>query len=473
MSPEKSVTPLRPGSYSRRDFLKTAGRFGLMAGFLAACGDAGSVATTLAGSTTAPGGSAPATSAPTGSLDPSAVDVMNFVAWEHEPEQIQAFLDAWTEQTGIPNNLELIPNVGYPGALQTRIIGGAQPDVFYNFTYSTQKFVDEGWARTMSDLPGVDAVMDDMFESARSRYMNAAGEVISLPYFSAVHLLHYNERHLADAGFDGPPETFSELYDQCEKLQADGISEFPYAGYWVKQFCEEYLMVYLLAEGIVPFDAEGQPVFADDSRSVGVFEWWQSMYQDGLVTPTILTDTPDAHTLNMANGTASFFTLHHYFLKAIRDLEGDESSNVVFSYRHPGAEGTNFQMGEVLQMGGHLEPGPRLDAAWDLMRYYGWKHTEDGNYDVHMAWAEASALLAPYPAFFEAAASVFPEYYDMAQLSDAFQSGDPVAGRNASWYSGYVELVGDRVHALLLGEATPQETVDGLAEDAMRLASEA
>lgn len=469
MSPQKPSDRGQIRAYSRRHFLRLASQLGLASAVLAACGDGGAVTAPSPTDRTPTSG----VGASPGTFDPSAVGTLDFVAWEHEPEQIQAFLDAWSSASGVGTSLELIPNVGYSGALQTRIIGGAEPDVFYNFTYSTQKFTKEGWARPITSLPGVDEVLNDMFPSARSRYMTAEEEVISLPYFSAVHLLHYNEQHVKDAGFQGPPETFEDLYSQCEKLKADGISEAPYAAYWTKQFVEEYLMVYLLAEGIVPFNAAGEPVFADDAKTKGVFEWWQAMYQDRLVTPTILTDTPDVHNIAMANGDSSFYTLHHYFLKAIRDLEGDQSENIVFSYRHPGAEGTNFQMGEVIQMGGHLEDGPRLNAAWDLMKFYGWKHTEDGNYDVHMAWAEGSALLAPYPAFFDAARAVFPDYYDMDKLSDAFQAGDPVAGRNAAWYSGYVELVGDRIHALLLAEATPQETVTGLADDARRLAREA
>ena len=415
---------------------------------------------------------APTTDASLGAA--AAADPLKFVAWEQNPERIQAHLDEYTERTGVPMSLEIIPNVGYTAALQTKLQGGEQPDVFYNFTYSTQKFVEEGWARTLDGLPGLDEVMADMFPASRPHYTNASDEIISLPYFSAVHLLHYNERLVSEAGFGGPPETLDDLFAQCEKLKADGLAEHPYAAYWTKQFCEEYLMVYLLAEGVQPLSAAGEPVFADDAQSERVLEWWQSMYQDELASPTMLTDDPNTLSLSMASGRAAFFTLHHYFLKTIRDLEGEESENVVFSYRHPGSAGTNFQMGEVLQMGPHLS-GENEANAWDLMKFYGWRDDE-GEFTVFRSWAEAAALLAPYPDFFAdpGVREVFPDYYDMDALSDVFENNSNIVpGRNASWYSGFNAVVGDRIHALLLGEATPRETVNGLADDALQLAREA
>ena len=76
----------------------------------------------------------------------------------------------------------------------------------------------------------------------------------------------------------------------AQKLKDAGVAS-PYVAYWIKEFCEEYLMVYLLAEGITPFDDAGNPVFADDPKSVGVMDWWAAMFQDKLTTETMLTDS--------------------------------------------------------------------------------------------------------------------------------------------------------------------------------------
>ena len=170
----------------------------------------------------------------------------------------------------------------------------------------------------------------------------------------------------------------------------------------------------------------------------------------------------------MGTGDAGFYTLHHYFLKIIRDLEdAAEKDNVVLAYRSPGKDGGTFQMGEVIQMGTQAE-GQSLDDAWDLMKFYGWRD-ENGELATFKSWAAAAALGAPYPDFFqdpEVQAS-FGDFYDMDALSRVFESGSQVVGtRTQPWYQPFQVLVGDRIHAMLRGQATAADTVTGLADDA-------
>jgi multiple sugar transport system substrate-binding protein len=55
----------------------------------------------------------------------------------------------------------------------------------------------------------------------------------------------------------------------------------------------------------------------------------------------------------------------------------------------------------------------------------------------------------------------------MPKLTDVFATGSDVqGGRNAPWYQTFQVKVGDRIHAMLLGQASPADTVKGLADDA-------
>jgi multiple sugar transport system substrate-binding protein len=426
------------GRLDRRNFLKAGGATALAAAFVPG----------LMGGT--------ANAAFTGTVD--------MLAWDFQPDTIKTLVDGWTASGNPAVNLAVIPNLGYSPAIQTRLRGGDKIDLYYNFAYNSQKFVDEGWAAKLNGLPGVDDLLGDMFESARARHVNAAGDVISVPYFSAVHMLHYNERMLADAGIAAVPQTLAEIYDASKKLQTTVAS--PYVAYWVKEFCEEYLHTYLLNEGVTAFDEAGAPVFADDPKTEGVFAWWQSMYQEGLAPKSLLTDDPGKLSNEMAQGNAAFYVLHHYFLTSIRALEGPESANVKMA--PIGGDNFTFQIGEVLQMGNIADEEEKL-ATWELMKYYGWKDSA-GKFSVFNQWAKAAGLAAPYPGFFTDpdVIAAFPDYYDLPMISKTFDTGSKVVpARTLPWYPDFQARVGDIVHALLLGQATPKKTVEDLTAAAI------
>lgn len=396
---------------------------------------------------------------------------LEFYGWDFQPDQIERNIEIFTEQTGIPVNVNIIPNVGYAGGLQTKIMGGLRLDVFYNFRYNTSKYYYAGWARRLDDLPDADQILGDMFSNAVPLYTAQDGALICLPYFNAVHMLHYNQSYLEQAGIEAPPKTKQEIYDQCKQLKDAGIAPTPYTAYWIKEFCEEYLMVYLLSEGIRPFDENYDPVWQDHDKSAEVFDWWQAMYQDELTPATLLTDQPTQLLTQIQEGNAAFFTLHHYFLKPIREAGAKESGNIVLSDWMPGETGETFLMGEVIQMS--AEP-ISLSAAWELAKFYGWKD-QNGEMRTFKEWAKAAALACPYPAFFEDAEvrEAYGSFYDFDMLVDVFQNrSDPVQARNAVWYPEFQTFVGDTIHELLKGEKTGQETSAALADKVVELKQE-
>jgi multiple sugar transport system substrate-binding protein len=386
---------------------------------------------------------------------------LDMLAWDFQPDTIKTLVAEWTAKGNPAVNVAVIPNLGYSPALQTRLRGGDAIDLYYNFAYNSQKFIDQGWAAKLNGLPGVDDMVADMFESARAAHVNAAGDIISAPYFSAVHMMHYNDRMLKEAGIAAAPQTLKEVYDASKILKDKKIVESPYVAYWVKEFCEEYLHTYLLNEGITAFDTAGKPVFADDAKTEGVFEWWQTMYQEGLAPKSVLSDDPGKLSNQMAQGDAAFFVLHHYFLSSIRSLGGKESANVM---QGPiGGANHTFQIGEVLQLG-EIADEERRNAAWDLMKFYGWKDSA-GKFTVFNQWAKAAGLAAPYPGFFKDpdVIAAFPDYYDLPLISKTFETGSKVVpARTLPWYPDFQAKVGDVVHALLLGQATPKKTVEDL-----------
>jgi multiple sugar transport system substrate-binding protein len=103
------------------------------------------------------------------------------------------------------------------------------------------------------------------------------------------------------------------------------------------------------------------------------------------------------------------------------------------------------------------------------MKFYGWRD-QNGDLATFRSWAANGALAAPYPDFFTdpVVQASFGDYYDFEALADVFANrSDTVGIRSEGWYQPFQVQVGDRIHALLLGQATPADTVKGLADDAI------
>lgn len=432
--------------FSRRTFIKGSAAAGVLlggAGSLLPLGGAGASTRPRAGGRT-----------------------LQFLAWDVEPAQIKANIAAFERQSGDKVSVGIIPGSSYASALQTRMQGGAQIDAYYNYMVDSGRFAAAGWAAKLNNFRGAEQMVADMFPKSRSRYVLPSGEIISAPYFTAVHLLHYNQAFLKKHGISAPPTSLQQIYSQSKKLKSAGIAT-PYDAFWRKDFLEQYLMVYLLGQGITPFDNKDNPVFADHaSGAEEVFAWWQTMYQENLTPKDILTPDPNTVAVRMGHGTTAFLELHHYYLQIIRSGGGPQAKNVQLSYRPPGVAGApTLQVGEVLQMG--TKSGSSAKQAWELLKFYGWQDTH-GQYTTFISWAKSLALLAPYPAMYKQKAwiAAFPSYYNIPALEQVHRNAEVVPTRVRSWYPAFATSAGNRISSLVLGQATPKATLAGLVSDA-------
>ena len=388
---------------------------------------------------------------------------LDFVGWDYQPDTIKEFVSGWGTENDVTVDVTIIPSLGYSAALQSRLRGGANADVYYNFAYASQKFVEDEWAQTLSDLPQADEALADMFENSRSQYVDTDGNLISLPYFSAVDMNIYNTKMLAAAGIAEPPATLEDYYTQSKALKEQGVVDSPFLGFWDKNVLEHCLITYLLMAGITPFDEAGEPVFADDSKTEDVMTWWQTMYQEGLVQESAFTDDPGKLITAMANGQGAFWIVDHYVMKNVVETAGPSSLDVLM-VPPVGGNLKTLQFGEVIQMGGKTS-GEARDAAWDLMKFYGWKD-KAGEFSTFRAWAVAANLLAPYPGVFAdpEVRSAFGDYMNLPLIEEVFQSkSDNVPARILPWYPAFGTSAAEVLQKLILGQIEPKQAVTDLA----------
>ncbi len=201
--------------------VKRSSIVGLVAVFalvLAACGDSGEeppvtdatdapvttttvVATTTAPTTTTP----PTTMAPTTTTAPEA-EALLIWADERRVPALQTVAPAFTEATGVPVTVELVPF----GEIRDQVIqagpAGEGPDIFIGAHDWTGELAANGVIEPI-DLAG----KRDQFLEVAVNAFGFGGQNYAVPYVTEAIALYYNTDYVSEA-----PATFDDVSDACE-----------------------------------------------------------------------------------------------------------------------------------------------------------------------------------------------------------------------------------------------------------------
>lgn len=111
----------------------------------------------------------------------------------------------------------------YRDKLRTQLSTGTAPDIFTVESYADLSlFVESGKLMDMTDfLAGSE--MSERFLEGLVEKAKVDGVNYAFPYENAYIPAMYNMKLLEQAGISQIPETLDELWDVCEKLQANGI----------------------------------------------------------------------------------------------------------------------------------------------------------------------------------------------------------------------------------------------------------
>ena len=121
--------------------------------------------------------------------------------------------------------------------------------------------------------------------ASRSYYSTSTGELLSMPFNSSTAQIYYNTDALAKVGFEGIPETWSQVEDVARKMKAAGYDcpvAFDPAGAW--QWFEQFEAIHnqpiaTLGNGFGGLNAE---MVVSKGKFVDQLTWIKKMYDEGL-----------------------------------------------------------------------------------------------------------------------------------------------------------------------------------------------
>lgn len=116
----------------------------------------------------------------------------------------------------------------------TQFAGNQIPDAIYNNPELANQEVGKGWYVVLDDylqrpnpyVEGNERWSDIFVEGALASTVNADGKQYNLPLDAIDTAIFYNKSIFDDAGVSGPPETWGEFLDACEKIKSAGKTPF-------------------------------------------------------------------------------------------------------------------------------------------------------------------------------------------------------------------------------------------------------
>jgi len=134
-------------------------------------------------------------------------------------EAAEAMLPEFEEKTGIKVNIIKHPYENALGEQVRDFVAGGDLDIALIDLVWIGNFAENNWIEPIStftenpELADPELDIDDFFPLVLNAFGGWNGEVYGLPFDNYSGLLFYNSCMLEEAGFDAPPETWTELKD--------------------------------------------------------------------------------------------------------------------------------------------------------------------------------------------------------------------------------------------------------------------
>lgn len=151
--------------------------------------------------------------------------------WDnYQLDGLQAIADAWTEESGIKVNINVVTWDSYWTLLSSGAQGGEMPDVFWMHSNTAQMYMENNLLLNLDDYIAKDDKIDmaNYYEGIVNLY-NSNGSQYAIPKDHDTIALLYNEALFKKYNVDTPTDdwTWEDVYEAAKKIteagKADGV----------------------------------------------------------------------------------------------------------------------------------------------------------------------------------------------------------------------------------------------------------
>lgn len=455
------------GSVSRRDFLRSVAGAGLALG-LAGCAG---LPTQQAAQEAPEEEAAPTEPAVQEGTAETAVQepvTLDFVVWSYSVETILDNIGKFEEiYPNISVDLSDFSWTAYHETMVNRFSSGTPTDVAYSGGDWLPEWAKAGWVVPLEDY------FPEEVEQYKAKTVDYAlkdmtynGKLYGLSYYADITSFLYNDQLLKENGIESPPETWDELAEQMQTLQANGMKtpmalEFAQA---VPTTLENYTAM-VFGRGGELFNENFDVLFNDEnSPAWQQLQWLADQYQAGTIT--LLPHETDV-VKAMNTGSHIYTVLYNYNLA---ELNNEATSPLAGQYKlalMPGETHETYGFCKFYTMTQMAVDRGVEDACWKFIEYFGGEHKDE--YPIAKRWAVEKGLgFGQLPLYEDPEVQEsFAQWIDPEKLQS---QAELARARNQTvWYGIWGEFMRLQLVRAVTGEVSVAEAMQAAADKAEEL----
>ena len=389
------------------------------------------------------------------SQQPVTIDVL---VWAVESEQMEDIVADFNEDNPDininviegPNETDQVEDL-YTASF---LLGDSPYDLVYMDIVWTPKFAAAGWLKDLSEYVSEEE-LDEFLEGDVNGGMYQ-GKLYRMPFRTDAGMLYYRSDLLEEAGYN-PPETFSDLMEISQSLQAEEKAPWGYT--WQGRQYEGISAMFV--EILAGFDAfwidpDTLEVGLDEPNAIEAAQFLKSTIEEGVSPPGVTTYEEEDTRRLFENGETVFLRNwpYVYGLAADSDIAGKFEIQPMVST--PEGRSGACQGGWGF---GIAESTNHPDEAWEVIEYFTKAETQK-RYALEEGQTPTRRELFNDPELVE-------EYEYLPELLEVLENA--VLRPAIAQYPQASDILQRYLSAAISGTMTPERAMNAAARETRRL----
>lgn len=365
-------------------------------------------------------------------------------------------LSEFTEETGINVVINEVSWDDIRDKIAIAASGGAAAADVVEVDWSwVGEFYDADW------LEPIELTEEEKADMPTLETFTVDGKVLAVPYANDYRLSYYNTKQYEEAGIEGEPNTWDDVYEHAKKLKEAGVAEYPFA---IPLNAEESATTSLIwlaytMNGVV-FNEDGT---LNKDSVLAALEYEKKMLDEGLIDPADKTSSGMDAYRRVLSGDASFMTGPTSFVARSNNEEECSVIGEIMPILVPGKTDKAEKTMALPEAIGVTKFSKNKEEAAEFVKWY-------TSPEIQKTLNKTNNAIPTHNDVLEELINDGTIVNAGAMMEEAKLIVSPFPGGVPSYYSEMSNAIFNAVNKMALGELTAEEAFSQMDEKVTELA---